>query len=261
MAVLEKKREITRFQILVEVAASQPQIKQSDIAATLGITPQAVSEYIKDLVAEGMITSRGRGQYSVTPLGVEYIISDAKELKEYSDYVLKSVVGQVTVWAAIAREKIRKDSPVYVTMQDGMLYCSNKNDGGAEGIAINDSEAGMDVGVTNLKGLIPLTPENVTLIRIPSIIDGGSHKVDVKKLRASISGIVCIMGEEALSSVKVAGIKPDAFFGALDAAIEAAIKGVKSTLIITMDNAPNAIQRFESAGINYRVVDVLLKSK
>jgi putative transcriptional regulator len=52
MTVLEKKREVTRFQILVEVAASQPQIKQSQIADSLGITPQAVSEYIKDLVAD-----------------------------------------------------------------------------------------------------------------------------------------------------------------------------------------------------------------
>jgi len=65
--MLQRKSEVTRFQILVEVAASQPQIKQSEIAAKLGITPQAISEYIKSLIEDGMIASGGRGQYKGPP--------------------------------------------------------------------------------------------------------------------------------------------------------------------------------------------------
>lgn len=255
MAVLDKKSEITRFQILVEVAASQPQIKQSQIASTLGITPQAVSEYIKDLAASGMITSSGRGQYAVTPLGVESIINGARELREYSDHVLKDVVGQVSVWAAIAGGPIKKDSIVYITMEEGFLYANASGMDGAKGIAINDAAPGEDVGVANLSGLIPLRKESVTVIRIPTIVDGGSHAVDKDRLRKPQKGIVCVMGIEALATARAADIKPDVTFGALEAAAEAAIKGVRSTLIVSMDMAPQAIQKLETNGIEYTVID------
>lgn len=254
MTVLEKKREVTRFQILVEVAASQPQIKQSQIADSLGITPQAVSEYIKDLVAEGMISSGGRGQYTVTPLGVERIIAGARELKDYSDYVLNNVIGQVSVWAAIARKPINKDDKVNVTMDDGILY-ADKDDGGASGIAINDAAPGEDVGISGLQGLIPLNQETVTLIRIPAIANGGSRAIDAGSLKQATKGLVCASGVEALASLKKAGIVPDVRFGPIEAAIEAAIKGVKATLILSEDMAPQAIQKLESSGAGYKVVN------
>ncbi len=254
MTVLEKKREVTRFQILVEVAASQPQIKQSQIADSLGITPQAVSEYIKDLVAEGMISSSGRGQYTVTPLGVESISSGARELKDYSEYVLNSVIGQVTVWAAIAREPIKKDDNVCLTMETGILYAGHES-GSACGKAVNAAEPGEDVGVSGLKGLIPLRQEKVTVIRIPAIANGGSHKVSAASLKRSVSGMVCASGIEALAALHKAGIQPGAMFGAVEAAVEAATKGVKATLVVSEDMAPQAIQRLEAAGVGYEMAD------
>lgn len=254
MTVLEKKREVTRFQILVEVAASQPQIKQSQIADSLGITPQAVSEYIKDLVAEGMISSSGRGQYTVTPLGVESIIAGARELKDYSDYVLNNVIGQVTVWAAIAKEPVRKDEVVCLAMEAGILY-ARRGSGSASGIAINAAGAGEDVGVSGLKGLIPLKQEKVTVIRVPVIAAGGSHGIDGALLKRAVSGTVCVAGIEALAALGKAGIKPDIRFGSVEAAVEAATKGLKVTLVISEDMAPQAIQKLEAAGLGYEAVD------
>ena len=35
-----------RFQILVDIAAHQPAIRQQEIAAGLGVTPQAISDYV-----------------------------------------------------------------------------------------------------------------------------------------------------------------------------------------------------------------------
>lgn len=256
MAVLEKKREVTRFQILVEVAAGQPQVKQSHVADRLGITPQAVSEYIKDLVTDGMITSSGRGQYSVTPLGVEAIIDGANELKDYSDHVLKNVVGQVSVWAALALDDIRKDADVCLAMKDGILYASARKDNGACGVALNDANAGEDVGVTGLKGVIPLKRETVRVVRVPVILSGGSRAVDISRLRDSLDGIVAVSGIEALAALKAANIEPDIFFGAQGAIVEAAIKGVRGTLVVSEDIAPDAIQRLEAADVEYKVIDV-----
>jgi putative transcriptional regulator len=254
MTVLDRKSEVTRFQILVKVAAGQPQVKQSQIADSLGITPQAVSEYIKSLASEGMIRSGGRGQYTVTPLGVEAIIEGAMELKEYSEYVLNNVVGQVTVWAAIAREAVTKGDTVFLTMEEGILYAGPAG-GGASGVAINDAREGEDVGVSGLAGLIPLQRADVTVVKVPSIAGGGSHAADLAALRASICGIVGVAGAEALAALQKAGVEPDALFGAQEAVVEAAIKGVAGTLVISEDLAPQAVQRIEAAGVKYHIVD------
>lgn len=256
MTMLEKKSDVTRFQILVEVAASQPQIKQSQIASSLGITPQAVSEYIKELVSASMISSSGRGQYTVTPPGVESIIYGAKELKEYSDYVLNNVVGQVAVWAAIARGVVRKGDTVFLTMEDGILYAAPGSDGNASGKAINNARDGEDVGIAGLTGVIPLKREHVVVVKVPPIASGGSHVVDAGRLKKAVEGIVGVSGTEALAALRRADIEPDMLFGATEAIIEAAIKGVRGTLIVSEDVAPQSIQRLETAGIEYRVVDV-----
>ena len=49
--ILRSKRETTRFQVLVEVAEHQPSIRQQEIAEKLGVTPQAISEYVRDQTA------------------------------------------------------------------------------------------------------------------------------------------------------------------------------------------------------------------
>lgn len=253
--MLQRKSEVTRFQILVEVAASQPQIKQSEIAAKLGITPQAVSEYVKSLIVEGLIASGGRGQYKVTPLGVESIIDSAKELQDYSRYVLSNVVGQVSIWPAIASTSIKKGSRVRLFMRDGILYAGLGEDGAA-GVATCDASAGEDIGVKDLSGLIPLIRERVKIVKVPSIESGGSGRVNGKRLERELDGLVGVAGIEAIAVLNRLGAKPDAPFGAVEFLAEAAIKGVKGTLVITSDMAPQAIQKLEAAGVPYVVVDM-----
>lgn len=53
--ILQNKNSSTKFQIIVEIAASGPNIHQRSIAAKLGITPQAVSDHIRKLVDEGTV--------------------------------------------------------------------------------------------------------------------------------------------------------------------------------------------------------------
>ncbi|GAI54332.1 unnamed protein product [marine sediment metagenome] len=64
--ILRNKNAATRFQILVEIAAMQPNIQQRDIAKTLNVTPQAVSDYVKQLLKDGLLISRGRSRYQVS---------------------------------------------------------------------------------------------------------------------------------------------------------------------------------------------------
>ena len=67
--ILRNKNLATRFQILVEIAANQPDVRQKYIARKLGITPQAVSDYIKQLLKDGLILAEGRLRYRVSIKG------------------------------------------------------------------------------------------------------------------------------------------------------------------------------------------------
>ena len=69
--VLRNKNVATKFQILVEIAANQPNIQQKDIARKIGVTAQAVSDYISKLGKDGWLISDGRSRYRITKEGVK----------------------------------------------------------------------------------------------------------------------------------------------------------------------------------------------
>ena len=51
-----------------------PHLKQKDLAKTLGITIQAVSENIKTLIEQEYITSKdGRSPYKITQKGIDKV--------------------------------------------------------------------------------------------------------------------------------------------------------------------------------------------
>lgn len=143
--ILRSKREATRFQILVEIAEHQPSIRQQEIAGKLGVTPQAVSEYIREMVDEGLVTAHGRGRYEVTKSGIEWVLRHAEALESYARHINRDIIQQVAVWTAIAREDIRKGDTVGVLMQDGWLYAT-KQEQNATGRATMDAKPGEDLG-------------------------------------------------------------------------------------------------------------------
>jgi len=89
--ILQSKNLATKFQILLEIAASQSNIQQKNIAEKLNITPQAVSEYVKELISDGWLASQGRSRYKVTKEGVDWILQMARQLQSYCSFVNKVV--------------------------------------------------------------------------------------------------------------------------------------------------------------------------
>ena len=166
--ILRSKKEITGFQILVEIAAHQPDVMQKEIADKIGITPQAVSEYIKDLVSDGLLYSDGRVRYRVTKKGIEWVLEKAQDLKKYARYVMEDVVSHISVATAIAVENFKKGQMVSLWMDKGLLYAGSC-DGNVTGITISEAEEGEDVGVTDLKGMISFSPVNITICKIPRV--------------------------------------------------------------------------------------------
>ncbi len=81
--ILSNKNLTTRFQIMVEIASSQPNIQQKEIAGKLGITPQAVSDYVQQLTRDKLVISEGRSRLKVSPLGIDWMIRQLNDAKEY----------------------------------------------------------------------------------------------------------------------------------------------------------------------------------
>ena len=169
MRVFKKKGELTKFQILAEIAKEQPHLRQKDIANELGITIQAVSENIKSLVDEGYVeTGMGNAKYNITKRGIEKVKTDALNLRKYADNVLETMNTYKSVWPAIAREDMVKGETVWLEMENGTLY-AGKDEKSAYAEVLKDAAAGDDVALIKLGGTIKLKPGKVTIIQVPTI--------------------------------------------------------------------------------------------
>ena len=255
--VLRSKNLATKFQILVEVAAEQPNIQQKAIAHKLEITPQAVSEYIKELTKEGLLTSDARSHYRVTKEGVDWVLRMARELQNYCTSVGKAIIN-ITVCTAVADSDLYCGQAVGLRMDNGLLLASDVVNGGAQGKAVTDAQKGEDIGVSSIEGIVEFDPGVVTICPVPSIQAGGSRKVDLNRLREEVKGhrMVCAIGIEALTAFKRADIEPHYFYGVKAAVIEAAHSG-RSSLVVCIDNElPSLIQRLGEEGLDYRFSDI-----
>lgn len=255
--ILRSKKEITKFQILVEIAAHQPDVMQKEIADKIGITPQAVSEYIKELVSEGLLYSDGRVRYRVTKKGVEWVLERAQELKKYARYVMEDIVSHVSVATAIATERFSQGQKVSLWMENGLLYAGS-GEGEVTGTTISGAEEGEDVGVTDLKGMISFAPVNITICKIPRVERGGSRSVDYELLRkyAANKPYIAALGVEALVSLRKINVQPNILFGAKESVVEAAFHGLSSLVVSVDEEVPSLLNRLESEGLSYEVVDL-----
>lgn len=255
--ILRSKRESTRFQILVEIAEHQPSIRQQEIADKLGVTPQAVSEYIREMADEGLVTAHGRGRYEVTKGGIEWVLRHAEALESYARHITQEVIQQVAVWTAIAKDDLVKSDQVGVFMQDGWLYAT-KEEQNAMGQATMDARVGEDVGVANLNGIIDHDEGTIHVCKVPRIERGGSRQVRTDLLRAVVRNaeMVAAVGLESYVALKKAEIEPDMFFGSREGVIEAAFHGRECAILIVDEEFTDFLKRLETAGLTYVIHDI-----
>jgi putative transcriptional regulator len=256
--VLRGSKISTLFQILVEIAKNQPNIRQTEIAEKLGITPQAVSECVRRLVSEGYVSSSGPVSYEVTPQGIEWILKGAEELKGYCRFISEEVVTDISTWSAIADEDLKEGERVTLYLEGGLLYAGKGKKGQASGITISAAKKGEDVGVSNLSGLIDLEPGSVTICKVPRVKRGGTRNLDLEKLRREVKGkeYVGALGIEALVALRKIGRRPDVHFGVKEAAIEAAQHGLSTVVVGVDDEVPLLVERLEREEIHYEVRDL-----
>ncbi|WP_321504535.1 winged helix-turn-helix transcriptional regulator [uncultured Methanoregula sp.] len=257
-SILRNKRDVSRFQILAEIAEHQPNVRQQEIADKLGVTPQAISEYIRELADEGMVTASRRGNYEVTRSGIEWILSNAESIESYARHIRRDIIQQVSVWTAIAAEDFKKGDKAGVYMKDGFLYAAKKSLS-ATGSVIADAKKGEDIGVTRLNGIIEHHEGSIHVCKVPRIQYGGSGRVRTDQMMEIVSpaGMVAAVGLEAYIALTAAGQKPDMFFGAREGVIEAAFHGIDCAIVIVDEEFTDFIKRLETAGLAYVIHDLI----
>lgn len=258
-SILRNKRAVSRLQILAEIAEHQPAVRQLEIAANLGITPQAVSEYIRELVGEGMVSASYRGNYEVTRSGIEWMLANAGSLESYARHIREDIVQQVSVWTAIAAGDLKTGDGVGVYMQDGFLYAAKKPMR-ATGSVIADAKKDEDVGIESLIGIIEHHEGAVHLCKVPRIMHGGSRKVQSDQLKEIVAkaGMVAAVGLEAYVALKSAGREPDMFFGAREGVIEAAFHGIDCAIVIVDEEFTDITTRLDGVKLTYVIHDLIV---
>jgi len=259
--VLQNKNLATKFQILVEIIANQPNVQQKNIAKKLSITPQAVSEYVMKMEEDGWVVSEGRSRYRVTREAINWVLRELRDLQSYLDFV-RSVVTNITVCAAVADCDLLEGQSVGLVMKQGLLVATANAGDGAKGIAVSSAQKGEDVGISGIEGIVDLQPGMITILKVPDIQRGGSRKVDLARLKYELGKerLVGAMGIEAMSSLRRVDCVPDYVYGVTEASIEAAHTGLPFLIICTIDEIPNIIKRLEDEAVPSELLELSIGS-
>ena len=253
--LLESKRDATRFRVLVEIADRQPAVSQGEIANAVGVTSQAVSEYIRDLVEEGLVEKEGRSRYRVTQEGVDWLFNAASGVQRFIDHVTEDVLGGVQEDAAIADRAITEGETVTLTMEDGLLHATPGDLGDATGVATTAAEIDDVVGVTGFEGIIDLDPGQVTVLTIPPV--RSDERPDGRTVSAACRGadVVCAAGVEAVVALDRLDVDIDTWFAPGAVAADAATRGLDAVVVTTTDALGRVTDALRDEGVAYEVTE------
>lgn len=254
--VLDNKRAATKFRVLVEIAERQPAVNQGEIADAVGVTSQAVSEYIRELVDDELVDKEARSRYRVTKRGVDWLFQQASDVRRFADHVTDDVLGSMQEDAAFATDDIEAGQTVSLSIDDGLLHASPGDSGPATGVATTDAETGSVVGVTGFAGIIDLDPGDVTVFQIAPIRSGMPSGSETLAEAAERADLVTAAGVEAVAALKESGVDPATTFAAGAVAADAAGRGLDVLVVATTDLAGRVTDALRDTGLSYEVDDL-----
>lgn len=173
----------TELLILVHILES-PTPRLKDIAGQLGITVQAVSQYVVAMRKEGLLREYS-GRLRPTRSGMQLLQEHFSKLKDEIDSVLRRI-RVIDSCVAIAGQKIDKGDKVGLVMEDGMLMAFPGQKASSIGRATEAAEEGDDVLVGELEGIVDLELGRLLAIEAPSETEGGSKAANVGQVRNKV---------------------------------------------------------------------------
>jgi len=173
---LRDLKKNTELLILVELLQA-PTARLKDIAEKLGVTVQAVSQYIAVMKKEGLLKERA-GLYRATRKGMQILQEHFSSIKTDVDTILRRI-SVIDRCVAIAGSSIQKGQNVGLVMEDGLLFAFPGQSSSSTGIALEPAAEGDDLLVGNLEGILELELGKLLLLELPSSQDGGAKTANV----------------------------------------------------------------------------------
>lgn len=180
---LRDRTAITRLLILGELER-RPGTTLSDVAASLGVTVQAVSAHAKDLASMGWLRSDD-GTYRATPKGLQSLHEGVRHLRDAVG-ALAAPLDVIQLTSAVAAAPIQAGDAVGLFMEEGDLAARPSKDAPSRGRARNAAQAGEEVIVGDLQGMVKLDPGHLTLVSLPGPSEGGIAAIDREALRKAL---------------------------------------------------------------------------
>jgi len=180
---LRDLRTNTKLLLLAELL-QHPSARLRELSAKLGITVQAVSQYLSAMKKEGLVRGRG-GQLRPSRKGMQLLQEHFTSLKGEVDGILRSI-SVIDRCIAIAGKKISKGDKVGLLMEDGMLMAYPKQKSSSTGEAIEDADEGDDVLVGKLEGIVDLELGKLLVVEAPPELEGGSKSADIERAKQRI---------------------------------------------------------------------------
>ena len=173
----------TELLILVEMLQT-PSIKLKDIASRMGVTVQAVSQYIAGMRKEGLLREQ-KGILRPTRKSMQILQEHFGRIKQDVDSVLRKI-SVVDRCVAVAGCSIEEGQQVALIMEDGMLLAYSGREGHSTGVARESASEGDDVLVGSLEGIVDLELGRLLVLEAPSELDGGSKSVNIETARQRV---------------------------------------------------------------------------
>lgn len=246
MKLLRDKSLSTQLLILLEVATSRHS-RLSTIAEKIGVTKQAVSEYIKKMREEGLIHTVN-GEYRATMQGVQLLHSRLLELKKFLDDNMQKL-EIIEKSSAIAGDGIKKGQMVGLFMENGNLVAYSGRSSPSTAIATSDAVRGEDVPLKNMEGIVEHDIGKIYLIELPSPDDGGTRALETGKLKSAIDKIkpdrIGFDGPVAKAALEKIGMKGDFEFAPGRASVDAAQRGLDIAFLGCGEGIKSALSEIE----------------
>lgn len=259
----------SRVLLLLELRR-RPAAKLKPLAAGVGLTPQAVSGYLKSLAKEGLVQRRD-GTWRVSPRGEEFLRSNLQEVKEFTDTAVGELVS-VESCAAIAGARLSKGQAVGLFMEDGRLVAYPGRPSPSKGKAAQRASAGEDVLIEDLRGIVSIPRARLTLVELPAPQAGGSKACDIRAAAGSLSkapgGAVAALDEVGEALLRRLELNPRIEFAPLESAAAAVRRGVSPTFAGSAPAVAGVVGAIEAARsegrlreLEYEVVRTKLRKK
>jgi putative transcriptional regulator len=246
MRILRDLRLSTKVLILYELVRS-PGIGQKGLAEVLEVTPQAVSDYLKLMEEEGLVERLGR---SVRPTmtGVQFLQDSLKELGDFTYKAIREV-NVIDSLAAVAGAPIKAGERVVIGLEGGILVARPGKKGSSMGVATRDTKEGEDLAVVELEGMLEYRPGTVMVVGLPTAMEGGTSKADMKAVGKAIKDFkpdeVAVCDPVGYVAVGHLDLEPTLRFGILQGIVDAAIRGQNVVAVGGNDSVTAVIEAVE----------------